>query len=62
MQIPVDHGSETTVNGWHDYFNIIFQWCIFQGNLVDKRQMAVSCKCLEVLEVCCMCERSRETF
>ena len=50
-QIPADHGSQTTVNGWQYYFNF-FSIVIFYGSLVYKRQMAVSCKCLEALEVC----------
>jgi hypothetical protein len=36
-QIPANHGSQTTVNGWHDYFNIFLQQQFFQGGLVDKR-------------------------
>ena len=42
-----DHDSETAVTCWQEYFNI-FPTVIFQGILVNKRHMAVSCKCSKV--------------
>ena len=56
-QIPIDDGSETTVNGCQNYFDIFIDNDFFKNIVVKMRHMAVSPMFpkVEVFRVCCMC-------
>ena len=57
-QILADHGSQTTINDWHDYLNIFFNNNIFQDNLGRWPFLGNAKKVLK----CVVCVREVEKF